>query len=228
MPANYLFDGLLDGRESDSRMLLRLPGGDRWTYAQMVELSGRLGNLLLQQGVEPGDRVAVQVVKSVEAIALYLATVRAGAVFLPLNTAYTRAEVGYFLDDAQPAVFVCAGERRAQYDDIAARVFTLDGDGVGSLMAAAASMPAEFANVERGPQDLAAILYTSGTTGLSKGAMLSHDNLLSNALTLVDCWRFSADDVLLHALPIFHTHGLFVATNIILICGGSMIFLPRF
>ena len=228
MPANHLFDGLLGERESDSRILLRVPGGDSWTYAQMVELSGRLGNLLQQQGVEPGDRVAVQVVKSVEAIALYLATVRAGAVFLPLNTAYTRAEVGYFLDDAQPAVFVCAGERRAQYDDIEARVFTLDGDGGGSLMPAAASMPAEFANVERGAQDLAAILYTSGTTGLSKGAMLSHDNLLSNALTLVDYWRFSADDVLLHALPIFHTHGLFVATNIILICGGSMIFLPRF
>jgi malonyl-CoA/methylmalonyl-CoA synthetase len=228
MNKNYLFDGLLAGREDESRNLLRVPGGVDWSYAEIVGLSGQLANLLQSEGVEPGDRVAVQVAKSVQAIALYLATVRAGAVFLPLNTAYTRAEVDYFLDDAEPAVFVCDSAREQEFADIEARVFTLDGDAGGSLMPAANALTGEFANVERGPRDLAAILYTSGTTGLSKGAMLSHDNLLSNALTLVDYWRFSADDVLLHALPIFHTHGLFVATNIIMICGGSMIFLPRF
>ena len=228
MSANHLFDGLLGGRETDSRILLRVPDSDDWSYAELVALSGRLANLLQAQGVEPGDRVAVQVTKSVQAIALYLATVRAGAVFLPLNTAYTRAEVEYFLEDAEPAVFVCASEREAEFDGIEARVLTLDGDGGGSLMPAAENMIPEFTNVERAPHDLAAILYTSGTTGLSKGAMLSHDNLLSNALTLVDYWRFTSADVLLHALPIFHTHGLFVATNIILICGGSMIFLARF
>jgi malonyl-CoA/methylmalonyl-CoA synthetase len=228
MNKNYLFDGLLAGREDESRNLLRVPGGVDWSYAEIVGLSGQLANLLQSEGVEPGDRVAVQVAKSVQAIALYLATVRAGAVFLPLNTAYTRAEVDYFLDDAEPAVFVCDSAREQEFADIEARVFTLDGDAGGSLMPAANALAGEFANVERGPRDLAAILYTSGTTGLSKGAMLSHDNLLSNALTLVDYWRFSADDVLLHALPIFHTHGLFVATNIIMICGGSMIFLPRF
>ncbi len=228
MGANHLFDGLLGGRETDSRILLRVPDGDDWSYAELVALSGRLANLLQAQGVEPGDRVAVQVTKSVQAIALYLATVRAGAVFLPLNTAYTRAEVEYFLEDAEPAVFVCASDREAEFDGIEARVLTLDGDGGGSLMPAAENMIPDFSNVERAPQDLAAILYTSGTTGLSKGAMLSHDNLLSNALTLVNYWRFTSTDVLLHALPIFHTHGLFVATNIILICGGSMIFLARF
>ncbi len=228
MNKNYLFDGLLAGREDESRNLLRVPGGVDWSYAEIVGLSGQLANLLQSEGVEPGDRVAVQVAKSVQAIALYLATVRAGAVFLPLNTAYTRAEVDYFLDDAEPAVFVCDSAREQEFADIEARVFTLDGDAGGSLMPAVSALAGEFANVERGPRDLAAILYTSGTTGLSKGAMLSHDNLLSNALTLVDYWRFSADDVLLHALPIFHTHGLFVATNIIMICGGSMIFLPRF
>ncbi len=228
MGANHLFDGLLGGRETDSRILLRVPDGDDWSYAELVGLSGRLANLLQAQGVEPGDRVAVQVTKSVQAIALYLATVRAGAVFLPLNTAYTRAEVEYFLEDAEPAMFVCASDRAAEFDGIEARVLTLDGDGGGSLMPAAENMTPDFTNVERAPQDLAAILYTSGTTGLSKGAMLSHDNLLSNALTLVDYWRFTSADVLLHALPIFHTHGLFVATNIILICGGSMIFLARF
>ncbi len=228
MSTNHLFDGLLGGREADSRTLLRVPAGASWSYAEIVELSGRLANLLREQGVKPGDRVAVQAAKSVQAIALYLATVRAGGVFLPLNTAYTRAEVDYFLDDAEPTVFVCDSSRAREFEGIEARIFTLDADAGGSLMPASNSLPVEFVNLERGPQDLAAILYTSGTTGLSKGAMLSHDNLLSNALTLVDYWRFTAADVLLHALPIFHTHGLFVATNIIMICGGSMIFLPRF
>ena len=228
MAANHLFDGLLSGRTTDSRELLDVPGERDWSYAELVELSGKLAHLLLERNVKPGDRIAVQVQKSAQAIALYLATIRAGAVFLPLNTAYTRAEVGYFLQDAEPAVFVCDSSREADYDDTEARVYTLDGDGSGSLLQAASTMPAQFENVARTSQDLAAILYTSGTTGLSKGAMLSHDNLLSNALTLVDYWRFSADDVLLHALPIFHTHGLFVATNVILIAGASMIFLPRF
>ncbi|HKJ53148.1 MAG TPA: malonyl-CoA synthase [Gammaproteobacteria bacterium] len=228
MAANHLFDGLLAGRDRDSRILLRVPGGDDWSYAQLVELSGRLANLFTVEGVKPGDRVAVQVQKSPQAIALYLAAVRAGAVFLPLNTAYTRSEVDYFLDDAEPELFVCGSDRAAEFDGIDARLLTLDGDGGGSLMRAAEIQPAGFDNLARGAGDLAAILYTSGTTGVSKGAMLSHDNLLSNSVTLVDYWQFTANDVLLHALPIFHTHGLFVATNIMLICGGSMIFLPRF
>jgi len=226
--ANHLFDGLLGGRVTDSRRLLTVPGESSWSYASMVELSGRLANLLLEQKVKPGDRVAVQVQKSAEAIALYLATIRAGAVFLPLNTAYTRAEIEYFLEDAEPTIFVCSSQCEPDFDDIEARVFSLDGDGAGNLLDAAGVMPTEFNNLARGSQDLAAILYTSGTTGLSKGAMLSHDNLLSNALTLVDYWHFDSHDVLLHALPIFHTHGLFVATNVILITGASMIFLPRF
>ena len=228
MASNHLFDGLLDGREASPRCLLDVPGARQWSYADLVAQSGRYANLLQASGVSPGDRVAVQVSKSAEAIALYLATVRAGAVFLPLNTAYTRAEVEYFIVDAEPAVFVCASERVADFEGVGARLYSLDGDGGGSLARDAEALDSGFDNVERGARDLAAILYTSGTTGLSKGAMLSHDNLLSNALTLVDYWRFSGDDVLLHALPIFHTHGLFVATNIILAVGGSMIFLPRF
>ena len=228
MAANHLFDGLLSGRTTETCRVLDVPGERDWSYAELVELSGKLAHLLLEQNVKPGDRVAAQVQKSAQAIALYLATIRAGAVFLPLNTAYTRVEVGYFLQDAEPAVFVCDSSREPDYGDIEARVYTLDSDGSGSLLQAASAMSAQFENVARAAQDLAAILYTSGTTGLSKGAMLSHDNLLSNALTLVDYWRFSADDVLLHALPIFHTHGLFVATNVILVAGASMIFLPRF
>ena len=228
MSSNHLFDALLSTRSHDSRTLFDVPGGRCWSYAELVARSGQLANLLQASAVKPGDRIAVQVHKSVEAIALYLAAVRAGAVFLPLNTAYTRAEVGYFLDDAEPAVFVCDSARAREFDGIDARLFSLDGDGSGSLSLAAQALEAEFDNALRGPEDLAAILYTSGTTGLSKGAMLSHDNLLSNTLTLVDYWQFSSADVLLHALPIFHTHGLFVATNIILAVGGSMIFLARF
>ena len=228
MASNHLFDGLLSGRESDPRLLLDVPGGRCWSYAELVELSGRFANLLQVSGVVAGDRIAVQVQKSVEAIALYLAAVRAGAVFLPLNTAYTRAEVGYFLDDAEPAVFVCDSSRESEFAGIGARLYSLDGDGSGSFTAAAQSQPVAFDNCVRSADDLVAILYTSGTTGVSKGAMLSHDNLLSNALTLADYWQFSSDDVLLHALPIFHTHGLFVATNIMLAVGGSMIFLARF
>ncbi len=228
MGANFLFDGLLAGRATDTGCLMRVADGKSWSYAEVVALSGRFANLLQARGVQAGDRVAVQVDKSVEAIALYLATIRAGAVFLPLNSAYTRAEVGYFLDDAEPRVFVCSSNREAEFEGVGAQLVTLDGDGNGSLMQAAHMQAVEFDNVTRGPQDLAAILYTSGTTGLSKGAMLSHDNLFSNSKTLVDYWRFTADDVLLHALPIFHTHGLFVATNVIMIAGGSMIFLARF
>ncbi|RYE75763.1 MAG: malonyl-CoA synthase, partial [Hyphomicrobiales bacterium] len=160
-----------------------------------------------------------------------LGTVRAGAIFLPLNTAYTPAEIEYFLGDAEPAVFVCDPAKAEALKPFAgkagAKLETL-GVGAGSLLDKANAASAEFADVARGADDLAAILYTSGTTGRSKGAMLSHDNLASNALSLVDYWRFSKDDVLLHALPIFHTHGLFVATNVILFAGAAMILLPKF
>ncbi|SDL61744.1 malonate--CoA ligase [Paracoccus chinensis] len=206
--------------------------GARITYSGLVARSGRMANALVALGVAPGDRVAVQVEKSVEALILYLAAVRAGAVFLPLNTAYTPAEVEYFLTDAEPRIFVCDPARaealRAAAEQAGARVLTLDAAGQGSLSDAAADRPEDFATVPRGEDDLAALLYTSGTTGRSKGAMLSHGNLASNALALVEAWRFTARDVLIHALPIFHTHGLFVATNVVLLSGASMIFLPKF
>jgi len=203
------------------------------TYGDMLRQSGRLANLLVALGVKPGDRVAVQVEKSWTALTLYLATVRAGGVFLPLNTAYTLKEVEYFLSDAEPVLFVCrpqiAAEARALAERLGVgRVETLDADGTGSLAEAAAGQPEDFEDVARGPSDLAAILYTSGTTGRAKGAMLTHDNLLSNSQTLREYWRFTQDDVLIHALPIFHTHGLFVASNIILFAGASMIFCPKF
>ncbi|MFV1495436.1 malonyl-CoA synthase [Phaeobacter sp. JH20_02] len=205
------------------------PGADLLRYGDLFAGAERMAAALVSRGVQPGDRVAAQVEKSLAAIELYLGTVMAGAVFLPLNPAYTDAEVAYFIGDATPRVFVCDPARRESLRAVAgeAAVLTLDGEGQGSLMELAAGK-AGFDPVARTPSDLAAILYTSGTTGRSKGAMLSHENLYSNSLTLRDHWRFTAEDVLIHALPIFHTHGLFVATNVALLAGAQVVFLPRF
>ncbi len=187
----------------------------------------RLAATLAGLGLRPGDRMAVQVEKTPEALALYLAAVAAGVVFLPLNTAYTADEVAYFTEDAGAALLVGDPRRAETLAPLAPRFETLDAVGAGSLTEKAGGA-APGAPVARTAGDLAAILYTSGTTGRSKGAMLTHDNLLSNAEVLVAAWRFTAADVLLHALPIFHTHGLFVASNVSLLSRGTMIFLPGF
>ncbi|MBB1491312.1 MULTISPECIES: malonyl-CoA synthase [unclassified Paracoccus (in: a-proteobacteria)] len=227
-----LFETITQRVADPAATAIETPSGEHIAYADLIDRIGRMADALVDLGVAPGDRVAVQVEKSVEAIILYLATVRAGAVFLPLNTGYTPAEVDYFLTDAEPRIFVCDPVREEALRPLAetagARVLTLDAAGRGSLADAAAGMAGDFATVPRADDDLAALLYTSGTTGRSKGAMLSHGNLASNSLALVEAWRFSASDVLIHALPIFHTHGLFVATNVVLLSGASMIFLPKF
>ncbi len=230
---NHLFDLIRASQPDLARPFIETPDGTVFTYGDMQARSGQYANALVGLGVKPGDRVTLQVEKSVEAIFAYLGTVRAGAVFLPLNTAYTGPEVEYFLGDAEPAVFVCDPAHEAALAPIAkatgvAHLLTLDAYGHGSLSAAADAAPTTFDDVTRGPDDLAALLYTSGTTGRSKGAMLTHGNLASNALALVEAWRFTGEDVLIHALPIFHTHGLFVATNVTLFAGSSMIFLPKF
>lgn len=230
--ANHLFDALfapLAGRGGD---LLILPDGRRLSGDAVLRQVARMAGALRALGVAKGDRIAVQVGKSPEALACYGAAVALGAVFLPLNTAYTAEEIGYFLGDATPKVFVCDGAKAAVLAPVAARsgarLVVLNADGSGELADLAAGA-AEIAVAEAcGPEDLAAILYTSGTTGRSKGAMLTHRNLLSNAEVLVREWRFTAEDVLLHALPIFHTHGLFVASNVALLSGAAMIWLPGF
>ena len=225
-----LFDRLVSSAADLGRTAIRALDGESVTYADLVAASGRLANVLVAHGVEPGDRVAMQVEKSVQALALYLATLRTGAVLLPLNTAYTLAELEYFIGDAEPKLVVCDPSKRegiaAIADKVGGSVATLDAGGKGSLTQTSAG--AAFATVKRAGDDLAAILYTSGTTGRSKGAMLTHDNLVSNALTLKEIWRFTADDVLIHALPIYHVHGLFIATNVALFAGASMMFLPKF
>jgi malonyl-CoA/methylmalonyl-CoA synthetase len=204
------------------------PGLPDITYRALFDGAERTASALVSQGLKPGDRVAVQVEKSIEAIQLYLGTVLAGGIFLPLNTAYTASELEYFLGDATPRIVVCDPARKDEIVPLsAATCMTLAGDGTGTLIDA---LPAEpgFTAIPRKEDDLAAILYTSGTTGRSKGAMLSHGNLASNSDMLRDYWQFTNADVLIHALPIFHTHGLFVATNVALFSGASTIFLPKF
>ncbi|MDE4098026.1 malonate--CoA ligase [Phaeobacter gallaeciensis] len=213
----------------ETRNFATFPARASMTFGELFAGAERNAAALVAMGVQPGDRVAVQVEKTIEAIQLYLGTVMAGGVFLPLNTAYTTPEVAYFLGDASPRVVVCDPAREDDIAEVAgeARVVTLDGKGLGSLTDAVVGRGG-FDPVPRGPDDLAAILYTSGTTGRSKGAMLSHANLASNSEMLRDYWQFTDQDVLIHALPIFHTHGLFVATNVALLAGARLVFLKGF
>jgi malonyl-CoA/methylmalonyl-CoA synthetase len=227
-----LFSRLFDNLDDPDRLAIETLDGQRISYGDLIARAGQMANLLVARGVKVGDRVAAQTEKSVAALVLYLAVVRAGAVYLPLNTAYTLNELDYFIGDAEPSLVVCDPAKAEGIGAIAAKVGAkvemLGADGKGSLTEAAATARPEFETVTRGGDHLAAILYTSGTTGRSKGAMLSHDNLASNSLTLVDYWGFSDSDVLIHALPIYHTHGLFVASNVTLFARAAMIFLPKF
>ncbi len=214
-----------------SKVLFEL--GDRGdiSFDAAMEQSRRLATVLRDLGVQPGDRVAVQIDKSPEAVLLYLACLQTGGVFLPLNPAYTGAEIDYFLNDATPRVFVCQPKALHQHSVRQTGTMsteTLGTRGEGSLMTRAASVQPLPRPVTRTENDPAAILYTSGTTGRSKGAVLTHGNLASNCEALLDAWRFTHRDRLIHALPIFHTHGLFVACNMALSAGATMIFLPRF
>ncbi|WP_448951871.1 malonate--CoA ligase [Labrys neptuniae] len=230
--SNHLFALIRSRMPEAGKPFLSLADGSGFDYGATLAWSGRYANALKGVGVGIGDRVVVQVEKSPQAVFLYLACLRAGAVFVPLNTGYTATELDYFVGDAEPRLLVCTPQRAAELGGIAARlgaaVATLGSADDGSLADAARGAAEGFDDVSRSEDDLAALLYTSGTTGRSKGAMLTHGNLASNALTLADYWRFSGGDVLLHALPIFHTHGLFVAINTTLMAGSSMIFLPRF
>jgi malonyl-CoA/methylmalonyl-CoA synthetase len=218
--------------QDPGQAFLYLPGGQCLTYGGMLVETGRMANALVTLGVKKGDRVAVQVEKCTEALLLYLACLRLGAVFLPLNIAYTMAELDYFVGDAEPTLIVGAPERLDDLLTLAmqhgSRAETLGANCDGSLMSHVAAASIDFVDRPCLPGDLAAILYTSGTTGRSKGAQLSHANLSANALALQESWCFTSRDVLLHALPIYHAHGLFVAINTLLLAGGGMIFLPKF
>ena len=228
--ANHLRAASID---RDDALYVQMLDGTTLSYGEMFDAAEKNARTLLTAGLKPGDCVAVQVEKSIESIQLYLGTVLEGGIFLPLNIAYTSSELEYFLTDAKPRIFVCDPTNLPILKPLAdstgvAMVLTLSADGTGTLTDALPAENINFEAVARHKDDLAAFLYTSGTTGRSKGAMLSHGNLVSNAQSLKACWHFSESDVLIHALPIFHTHGLFVATNTTLCAGSSMIFMPRF
>ena len=213
------------------RVFLETDDGKTHVRADLARESARFARLLIEAGAVRGDRVAVQVEKSPACLFLYLGCLRAGLVYLPLNTAYQRSELTYFLQDARPSIVVCKPESIDLMRELSAAatpVLTLDGEGRGSLADAAAALPSEFVTVDSAPDDVAVILYTSGTTGRSKGAMVTHRNLLSNARALIDCWRFSERDVLLHALPVFHIHGLFVANHCALLSGARVLWHRKF
>jgi len=216
-----------------SNELLRTDQDARYTYGDIENRSAQLARYLTDLGISPGDRVSVQVEKSPDALCLYLACLRAGFVFHPLNMGYKAGELEYFLGNAEPAVVVCDARNESAIGKIAhaagvRHLYTLNADGHGSLADRSSESAGEFDTLRRDKGDLAALLYSSGTTGVPKGIMLTHDNLLSNTATLVDSWGFTADDRLLHALPIFHVHGLFVAIGCVMLSGASMRWLPAY
>ncbi len=229
---NHLFDLIRSKIAAPADVFIETPSGEKITYAQLFSGTARYANVLVALGVKPGDRVAVQLEKSPAVIFIYLACIRAGAIFLPLNTAYTLNELDYFISDAEPTLVICDPAKLEALTPLAAKYgakIESHTAGMGGTLFAKASVAIpDFINVARGPDDPAAILYTSGTTGRSKGAMLSHDNLASNALTLCEIWKFTKQDVLIHALPVYHTHGLFVGTNVTLMAGASILFHAKF
>jgi malonyl-CoA/methylmalonyl-CoA synthetase len=229
--ADNLFTRIIQANPDPGRNFISLQERAPLSYGDAFATAARFAHVLTAHGVKPGDRIAVQVEKSPEVLFLYLACLQTGAIYLPLNTDYTVNELRYFAADAEPALFVCAPKAQEKIAGFfpADRILTLGDDGkAGTLIKEAQSGAAQFSAAPLSMSDLAAILYTSGTTGRSKGAMLSHGNLFSNAASLIEAWRYTRGDVLLHALPIFHTHGLFVATNTTLLTSASMIFLPKF
>lgn len=230
--SNPLYDALIGDKSESQSPFVTTPDGETLSYHQFASRAGQVAHALLQLGVRPGDRVMVQAEKSIDVLALYLGTLRAGAVFVPLNTTYTAHEVEYFVSDAEPLVFICTPQTeeslRPVVESKGAKLHTLDDQGGGSWLEFCGNTCSAVFSSERSGSDLAAILYTSGTTGRSKGAMLTHDNLLCNANSLKNAWHFTAQDVLLHTLPIYHSHGLFVAINTTMLAGASMIFMQKF
>ena len=230
--SNPLYDKLFKVHSENDDPFLYLLNGKIITYRQFLAQTRKISNTLIEIGLRPGDCVAIQVKKSPEMLNIYAACAQAGLVFLPLNPSYTADEVTYFIENSEARLIICDEKNREELAVICQRlglkIETLNSNSTGSIIDKARSSIENLNTATRSKDDLAALLYTSGTTGKSKGAMLTQKNLLSNGNTLMGAWEFNKDDILLHALPLFHTHGLFVATNVVLAAGASMIFLPQF
>ena len=229
---NLLYDALFGKYASATTIFITTPHGRKVSYQDFLQISSRYANSFRESGLMKGDRLAIQVEKSVESLCIYAACVQSGLVFLPLNVAYTEKEVAYFIEDSGAKLLVCDEARKKKLSSIAEQfetdLLTLNADGSGTLSDLASTQADAFETAAVSGDDLAAFLYTSGTTGRSKGAMLTQNNLLSNVATLAELWEFNERDILLHALPIFHTHGLFVAINVILMAGASILLMPKF
>ena len=229
---NPLFNNLFGVHLKNDAPFLYLLDGQIITYRKFLVKSAKIANTLTEMGLKPGDCVAIQVEKSPEMLNIYAACAQAGLVFLPLNPSYTVDELKYFIENSEARLIICDQKNKKDLkiiaEDLNILIETLNNNSTGSIIDKTNSAPEYFKTVARSKTDLAALLYTSGTTGKSKGAMLTQANLLSNGNVLMSEWQFSKNDVLLHALPLFHTHGLFVATNVILAAGGSIMFLPKF
>jgi malonyl-CoA/methylmalonyl-CoA synthetase len=215
-------------RSISGECFIRLPDGtDAYSYADLDRKSGQYAARFANLGLVPGERVIVQVEKSAECLFIYFGCLRAGLIYLPLNSAYQPAELAYFVTDAEPALIVCDPSSRELFEALTeSPVLTLDDTGVGTVNHAPDEH--ELPVVHRDDDDIAVILYTSGTTGQPKGAMITHRNLATNGLALIDAWQWQKGDIMLHSLPIFHIHVLFVATNVAVLNASPIIFLPRF
>ncbi|MFL2528324.1 MAG: AMP-binding protein [Candidatus Azotimanducaceae bacterium] len=220
---NFFFSGVKEGSA-----FIRNPQGQiLYTYEDFAAITGMYANFLLETGLKPGDRVMVQVAKSPECLMFYFACMQAGCIYVPLNTSYKTDELAYFIEDAKPSMILCEPKQRNQFHELSdAHIFSMDSNGI--IDADLPSLDSQFEPLDRSDDDVAVIIYTSGTTGRPKGAMITHANIKSNVATLSDYWEWRTEDILLHALPIFHIHGLFVASHLPVLNGSPIIFLDHF
>ena len=227
MSSNFLNDNLFSVHANSNKIFIETES-QKYSFKEFDDLVNKIANLLIASGLSEGDRVLVKLEKSIFSFALYISTIRAGGIFIPVNTDYTASEIEYFIDNSMPYIFISNDKSIEEVQNKNLKTFSLNNDGSGNFNKNVRTQKTSFQPVKRKKDDIASILYTSGTTGRSKGAMLSHNNLFSNTKELLRIWKFNENDVLLHALPIYHIHGLFVACNLCLLSGAKIHFIKKF
>ena len=227
MSSNFLNENLFSVHANSNKIFIETES-QKYSFKEFDDLVNKIANLLIDSGLSEGDRVLVKLEKSIFSFALYISTIRAGGIFIPVNTDYTASEIEYFIDNSMPYIFISNDKSLKEVQNKNLKTFSLNNDGSGTFNKNLRTQKTSFQPVKRKKDDIASILYTSGTTGRSKGAMLSHNNLFSNTKELLRIWKFNENDVLLHALPIYHIHGLFVACNLCLLSGTKILFIKKF